>query len=149
MIPNKMQLGEGGLFDSRGVAIIVSFRTSFEDPWTDSADYASPLVALTYRNNGFDVVTARYRVLISRDAADLLSEGTVATTIGHDPRGFLAAYMVDECELGRADAGWAALDRLNQLGELNPGIDGGPKGAAYVKNLVLVLHSQDYCTAGH
>jgi hypothetical protein len=63
-----------------------------------------------------------------------------------DGLGLLAAWVGDECLLGRSSQAWATVDQLQSQGKLTGAAGGNwPTGAAYVSKLHQFLAGHGYC----
>jgi hypothetical protein len=63
-----------------------------------------------------------------------------------DVRGVLAAWLADECLLGREEQGWTRVEAIRKRGLLGPDPDlaGWPQGSSYVRELRVFLRKFDY-----
>ena len=63
-----------------------------------------------------------------------------------DVRGVLAAWLADQCLLGRAEQGWARLEAIRKRGgsARNPTSRAGRRVGSYIRELRVFLRKFDY-----
>lgn len=103
----------------------------------------SPAVTVIERYDGVRVrdVTRQFRVVLRREAAYFHRHalGRRRTWLGG-----VAAWVADECRLGREQRAWREVDALEKAGRLN-GPRGWPRNARFVRVAHRDLRARGYC----
>ncbi|HET6795397.1 MAG TPA: hypothetical protein VFH45_13190 [Acidimicrobiales bacterium] len=126
-----------------GHAVVVTADNAFAYEFTDYAGSGMPVRVLELGPTGFVDTTRGHLSMVASDADQWWSAFGEASA-QHDGNGVLAAWVADECVLGRSSQAWATVDRLQAQGRL-VGPSGWPSGSAFVRNLRGFLTAQHYC----
>jgi hypothetical protein len=133
--------------DHDGRPEFVSADDRFAYAFTAYAASLEPVEIWRYDRGRMLDVTRRFPRLIERDAAFLwrlyLRERKARPP---EVRGILAAWLADQALLGRAEAGWRALDEAYRRGDLGRGktMFGYPAGRDYLAALRRFLRKTGY-----
>lgn len=145
--PVDENLGNPGayLLAQGSSAVLVSADNAFAYRFTDYADSAMPIRVFRFGGGQFSDVTAAHADLVAGDAAMWWnSVNNPSPGASQDLRGLVAAWVADECVLGKSATAFATLDQLSAAGKLT-GPSGWPSGGAYVQALHSFLASRHYC----
>ncbi len=125
-------------------AMFVTADSAFAYEFTAFAYSGMPLELLQFDHGAFVNITKRYSILHpDLAAADASAQWKNFADTPADGLGYLAAWVADECVVGRGGHAWATVDQLEARGKL-----GGPftpTGGAYVRALRTFLTKQGYC----
>jgi hypothetical protein len=125
-----------------GHAVIVTADNAFAYAFTDFADSGMPVRVLQFSSGRFVGVTNRYLALVAKDAAMWWRNFNSDRTNG---LGLLAAWVADECVLGRGQDAWATVAHLEAEGRLVAPAN-WPHGNTYVRELKSFLQKHGYCS---
>ncbi|HEY2668390.1 MAG TPA: hypothetical protein VGK51_16280, partial [Actinomycetota bacterium] len=127
----------------RGAGVVTA-DDAFNYQFAPYASSGVPIEVLTFRRGGFANVTRQYPDLVRRDAAQWWKSFSADPS---DGLGTLAAWMADQCLLGKGRSGWATIDQLLAGGKLAGFPNGGtwPLGTDYVAQLHVFLRQHGYC----
>lgn len=136
--------------DRDGIPELVSGDDRFAYEFTAFAFSRDPVQIWHDDHGALRDVTSRFPAAARGDAAHLWSEYLGLRKDGTDVRGVLAAWLADECRLGRASEGWAAIRGALDRGELSvPRVDAvWPAGRRYLDALRRFLVKTGYARAG-
>ena len=126
-------------------AIVVTADDAFNYQFAPYAFSGVPIEVLTFRKGGFTDITWQYPDLVRRDAAQWWKSFSADPSNG---LGTLAAWMADQCLLGKGRNGWATIDRLLAEGKLSGDPNAGTlwsTGGDYVTALHAFLFQHGYC----
>jgi hypothetical protein len=120
----QIYTGQGGeyLDTDLGAPVDLTYDGRFYSEFDDLAASFSPLRVISARHGRLVNVTHYYPVHLRSDATALWHRYLTDERRYHDGLGALAAWVVDECSLGRATFAFATLNRLDAEGGLkDPG----------------------------
>lgn len=114
-----------------------------------------PIQLDTFGAGGLRDVTGQHPLLVAKEAAQLrklaVAQANAASSnqfVGSGPFGPLAAYVADSCVLGRGDAAWKVVARLQRQGKLPTQLfrteTAFPRGS-FATNLRTFLLKDEYC----
>jgi len=132
--------------DRRDGVELVSSDDRFAYAFTAFAASAFPIQIWQFEDGRFGDVTRSFPGQVELDSKGLWRLYEDVRRERTDVRGVLAAWLADECLLGRAEEGWARLEEIRQQGVLGPRreLAGWPQGRAYLRELRLFLRKFDY-----
>jgi hypothetical protein len=132
--------------DGDGRPEFVSADARFAYEFTAFAASFFPIQIWHFERGRVVDTTRLFPARIEADAAQLRKEYLRIRRQGQDVRGVLAAWQADLHLLGRAEEGWAEIERARKAGALGPRQDlsGWPQGTAYVKALRAYLVKLGY-----
>ena len=126
-----------------GYTVIVTGDDSFNYTFASYAGSGVPLKVLDFQGAAFVDVTRRHLDLVGPDAARWWAAYQANPS---DGLGLLAAWVGDECLLGRSSQAFATVDQLQAQGKLTSSSGGNwPTGAQYVASLHAFLQQHGYC----
>ncbi|HET9060210.1 MAG TPA: hypothetical protein VFN61_09840 [Acidimicrobiales bacterium] len=129
-----------------GHAILLTADNAFVYVFAPFAGSAPPVRVLSLHGQRFVNATRGYPSIVSKDARmwwHVYSSPGIGGSLG-----VLAAWVADECVLGKGHIAWATVRRLQAQGSLSSKVaDGYPSGAAYVKALRSFLKKRGYCAS--
>ena len=129
-----------------GHAILVAADNSFVYVFAPFVGSAVPMRVLDLQGRWFVNVTRDYPALVAQDAQMWWRAYGPAGVAGGGSLGVLAAWVADECMLGKGHSAWATVERLKAKGKLSGKLAPGyPSGAEYVKLLRTFLEEHGYC----
>jgi subtilisin-like proprotein convertase family protein len=130
--------------DRNGQPELRSADDRFAYAFTSYAGSVFPVRIWHYRHGRLVDVTRSFPGLVRADAANAWR--AYLSLRRTDPRGALAAWLADQCLLGRQDEGWRKVDAAYRRRELGPraGLSGWPQGRAYLKALRSFLRKLGY-----
>jgi hypothetical protein len=123
----------------------VTADDAFAYEFTDFAASGLPLQILRLQGVRFVNVTADYPARVRADAARWLTAFRKMAKGGYpDSVGVIAAWVADECTLGRSASALAFLARQEAAGHLNSALGTRMGGARFVARLKAFLGRQGY-----
>jgi hypothetical protein len=128
-----------------GQPVIAAADDAFFYAFASYAASAAPLSLYIVRDGAFVDVTREHPDLVRADAARLWNSFTDRSANGGSPISVIAAWVADECLLGRDAEAWQTVAEENTDGALASTDPGYPTGDAYVSNLQVFLASHKYC----
>ena len=143
---NEIDLGNPAavVTPATGGALIATGDDAFNYAFASFASSGVPLKILELRHGQFVDTTRQHPDLIATDAARWLSTFNQSFGPTMTGLGVLAAWVGDECLVGRFSSAWAAVNQYNAQGRLT-GPSGWPTGSAYVSALRSFLTQHGYC----
>jgi hypothetical protein len=133
------------LVTDAGQPLIAAADDAFYYAFASYAGSAAPLSLYLVRNGVFVDVTREHPDLVQADAARLWSSMTDRSPDGASPISVMAAWVADECLLGRDREAWQAVADENARGALTSSDPGYPAGDSFVSNLQVFLAGHRYC----
>jgi hypothetical protein len=133
------------LVTDAGQPLIAAADDAFYYAFASYAGSAAPLSLYVVRNGVFIDVTREHPDLVRADAARLWSSLTDRSADAASPISVMAAWVADECVLGRDAEAWQAVAEENARGALTSRDPGYPAGASFVSNLQVFLAGHKYC----
>jgi hypothetical protein len=127
-----------------GGALIVSGDDAFNYAFASYAESGVPIKVLEVRNGLLVDTTRQHLDLVAHDAPRWLALFNQLSGPGQSGLGMLAAWVGDECLLGRFSSAWALVNQYNAQGRLT-GTSLWPTGSAYVTALRTFLSQHGYC----
>ncbi|HZT66963.1 MAG TPA: hypothetical protein VFA11_14340 [Acidimicrobiales bacterium] len=129
------------MVDRPAGALVVTGDDAFNYRFASYAGSGTPVKVLELRSGRLVDTTVEHLDLVAADAERWIKAFEDAPGNG---LGLLAAWVADECRLGRSASAWAAVDRYNAEGSLT-GPTGWPTGSAYVSALRSFVSQRGYC----
>jgi hypothetical protein len=125
---------------------LVSNDDRFAYAFTAFAASAFPLQIWHFEQGRLVDVTRSFPGQVELDSSGLWRLYEKVRSERTDVRGVLAAWLADECLLGREDQGWERVEAIRERGVLgpDPGLAGWPQGKAYVRELRAFLRKFGY-----
>jgi hypothetical protein len=142
--------GNGGYrvknLDGQGGIELVSNDDRFAYAFTAFAASAFPLQIWHFEDGRFLDVTRSFPGQVELDSSGLWRLYEQVRSERSDVRGVLAAWLADECLLGREAQGWERVEAIRKRGVLGPRpeLAGWPQGTAYVRELRVFLRKFGY-----
>lgn len=142
--------GNGGYrlknLDGQAGLELVSGDDRFAYAFTAYAASAFPVQIWRFETGLLVDVTRDFPGQIERDSNGLWRLYEQVRRQRMDVRGVLAAWLADQCLLGRAQQGWARVEAIRKRGVLGPQPDlkGWPQGRSYIRELRVFLRKFDY-----
>lgn len=126
-----------------GRVIVLTADNRFAYAFSSFAGSGMPVMAYEVSGGHFVLKTRDYPDLIRSDAARWWQQVVSTQNGGQGILGVLAAWVADECQIGRSASAWATVDTLNAQGKLTG--PSAPTGTAYVAALRTFLSKTGYC----